>query len=118
MIYGGWSHCNIAKIKDDFTEFIPFDDGTVFQEITPEGYVERPFMFHRHGRYYFMWSKVGWGGPNYSVAFAIADSPLGPFKRIGRVLQQDPKVATGAGHHSVIHDKMVIGGMPSTTVAP
>ncbi len=105
MIYGGWSHCNIAKLKDDFTGFIPFDDGTVFKEITPQGYVEGPIMFIRNGKYYFMWSEGGWGGPHYSVAYAIADSPMGPFNRIGKVLQQDPEVATGAGHHSVIHDK-------------
>ena len=37
------------------------------------------------------------------MAYAIADSPLGPFQRIGKVLQQDPSVATGAGHHSVLH---------------
>jgi GH43 family beta-xylosidase len=104
MIYGGWSHCNIAKMKDDFTGFIPFDDGTTFKEITPQGYVEGPIMFHRDGKYYFMWSEGGWGGPHYSVAYAIADSPLGPFKRIAKVLQQDRNVATGAGHHSVIHD--------------
>ena len=60
-------------------------------------------MFKRNGKYYFMWSEGGWGGPNYSVAYAISDSPVGPFKRIGKILQQDPKVATGAGHHSVIH---------------
>jgi beta-xylosidase len=105
MIYGGWSHCNIAKLKDDFTGFVPFDDGTIFREITPEGYVEGPTMFRREGRYYFMWSEGGWTGPNYSVAYAIADSPTGPFKRIAKVLQQDPEVATGAGHHSVIHDE-------------
>ncbi|HEX2973769.1 MAG TPA: glycoside hydrolase family 43 protein [Tepidisphaeraceae bacterium] len=103
MIYGGWSHCNIAKLNDDFTGFVPFEDKTVFKEITPQGYVEGPFMFLKDGKYYFMWSEGGWGGPNYSVAYAIADSPRGPFKRIGKVLQQDPKVATGAGHHSVIH---------------
>ncbi len=103
IIYGGWSHCNIAKLKDDFTGFIPFEDGTVFKEITPEGYVEGPFMFIRDGKYYFMWSEGGWTGPDYSVAYAISDSPLGPFRRIGKVLQQDPAIATGAGHHSVIH---------------
>jgi beta-xylosidase len=59
-------------------------------------------MFIRNGKYYFMWSEGGWTGPNYAVAYAIADSPLGPFQRIGKILQQDPKVATGAGHHSVI----------------
>lgn len=102
MIYGGWRHCNIVKLKDDFTGFQPFDDGAVFREITPEGYVEGPFMFIRNGKYYFMWSEGGWTGPDYSVAYAIADSPFGPFKRIGKILKQDPNVATGAGHHSVI----------------
>ncbi|MBN8457163.1 MAG: glycoside hydrolase family 43 protein [Verrucomicrobia bacterium] len=102
MIYGGWRHCNIARMKDDFTGFQAMPGGGVFKEITPEGYVEGPFMFIRGGKYYFMWSEGGWTGPDYSVAYAVADSPMGPFKRVGKILQQDPKVATGAGHHSVI----------------
>lgn len=104
LIYGGWRHCNIAKLNNDFTGFVPFADGTTFKEITPEGYVEGSFMFIKDGKYYFMWSEGGWTGPDYSVAYAIADSPLGPFKRIGKILKQDPAVATGAGHHSVIHN--------------
>ena len=104
IIYGGWRHCNIAQLKDDFTGFIPFADGSVFKEITPAGYVEGPIMFIRNNKYYFMWSEGGWGGPDYSVAYAIADSPFGPFQRIGKILQQDSAVATGAGHHSVIHN--------------
>jgi len=102
LIYGGWGHCNIAKLNKELTGFIPFEDGKVFKEITPKDYVEGPFMFIRNGKYYFMWSEGGWGGPNYSVAYAIADNPAGPFTRIGKVLQQDKNVATGAGHHSVI----------------
>lgn len=105
LIYGGWKHCNIAKLNKDFTGFIPFQDGTTFKEITPKGYVEGPFMFKKDGKYYFMWSEGGWTGPDYSVAYAIADSPFGPFQRIAKILQQDPKIATGAGHHSVIHKK-------------
>jgi beta-xylosidase len=104
MIYGGWGRCNITKLKEDFTGFLPFDDGTLFKEITPKGYVEGPFMFLHNNRYYFMWSEGGWGGPNYRVAYAIADSPFGPFERLGTVLQQDSTVATSAGHHSIIHD--------------
>jgi beta-xylosidase len=103
MIYGGWRHCNITKLKADFTGFEPFPDGTTFKEITPKGYVEGPWMFLRNGKYYFMWSEGGWTGPDYSVAYAIADAPTGPFTRIGKILQQDTAVATGAGHHSVIH---------------
>ncbi len=104
IIYGGWKHCNIARLKDDFTGFIPFEDGSIFKEITPENYVEGPMMFIRNNKYYLMWSEGGWGGPNYSVAYAIADSPFGPFKRAGKILQQDTAVATGAGHHSIIHN--------------
>ncbi len=102
MVYGGWSHCNLVRLNDDFTGLVPFEDGRIYREITPEGYVEGPTMFRRNGKCYFMWSEGGWTGPDYSVAYAIADSPLGPFERIDKVLQQDPKVATGAGHHSVI----------------
>ena len=102
LIYGGWRHCNICRLKNDFRGLEPFADGTMFKEITPEGYVEGSVLFRRGTKYYFMWSEGGWTEPDYSVAYAIADSPLGPFKRIARILQQDPKVATGAGHHSVI----------------
>lgn len=102
LIYGGWQHCNIVKLRSDFTGFIPFDDGTIFKEITPEKYVEGPFMFKRNGKYYFMWSEGGWTGPDYSVAYAIADSPFGPFKRVDKILEQNAAIATGAGHHSVI----------------
>ena len=101
LIYGGWRHCNIARLNQTFTGFVPFDDGVTFREITPQGYVEGSWMFVRDGRYYFMWSEGGWTGPNYAVAYAIGATPRGPFERIGRILQQDPAVATGAGHHSV-----------------
>ncbi|MGE9314692.1 glycoside hydrolase family 43 protein [Niabella sp. CJ426] len=102
MYYGGWRHCNVAKLKKDFTGFEPFADGAIFKEVTPEKYVEGPFMFIRNGKYYFMWSEGGWTGPDYSVAYAIADSPMGPFKRVDKILQQNPAIATGAGHHSVL----------------
>ncbi len=104
MYYGGWGRCNVVKLKDDFTGIVPFQDGAVFREVTPQGYVEGPFMFKRNGKYYFMWSEGNWGGPEYRVAYSIADSQLGPFKRIDTILQQDQEVATGAGHHSVIHN--------------
>jgi beta-xylosidase len=102
LIYGGWQHCNIARLKDDFTGFIPYADGSVFKSITPQNYVEGPVMFRRQGKYYFMWSEGGWTGPDYSVAYAVGNSPFGPFERVGKVLQQDLKVGTGAGHHAVI----------------
>lgn len=102
MYYGGWGHCNMVRLSQDLLHVIPFKDGSTYREVTPKGYVEGPFMLKRGGKYYFMWSEGGWGGPDYSVAYAISDSPFGPFNRVGKILQQDPKIATGAGHHSVI----------------
>lgn len=104
LYYGGWRHCNVAKFNDDFTDFVPLSDGSIFKEVTPDGYVEGPFMFIRNGKYYFMWSEGDWVGPDYCVAYAISDNPFGPFERIGKILQQNPKIATGAGHHSVVHE--------------
>ena len=105
MYYGGWGHCNIVKLSPDLLGVVPFDDGTVYKEVTPQDYVEGPFMLKRNGKYYFMWSEGGWGSPDYRVAYAIADSPFGPFRREGIILQQDADVATGAGHHSVVRGK-------------
>jgi beta-xylosidase len=104
LIYGGWRHCNIVKLKNDFTSLLPYDDRSFFKEITPQGYVEGPLMFVRDHKYYFMWSEGNWTGPDYSVAYAMGDSPFGPFKRIGKILQQNTSVATSAGHHSIIHE--------------
>ncbi|SOD64120.1 protein of unknown function [Streptomyces zhaozhouensis] len=103
LYYGGWGHANVVKLNADMTSLGAFDDGTTFREITPENYVEGSFMFKRDGTYYLMWSEGGWTGPDYSVSYAMSDSPTGPFERIARVLEQDPAVARGSGHNSVIN---------------
>ena len=102
LFYGGWGHCNVGVLADDFRGFVPFEDGELFHEITPEGYVEGPLLFRRAGRYYFMWSEGGWGNASYRVAYAVADRPTGPFRRVGTILESDEAIATGAGHNSVL----------------
>ncbi|BBE19583.1 alpha-1,2-mannosidase [Aquipluma nitroreducens] len=103
IIYGGWGHCNIAKLNNDFTGLVPYPDGNTVKEITPEGYVEGPLMFIRNGKYYMMWSEGGWTNDSYKAAYGISDSPFGPFKKMGTILKSDPAIATGAGHHSVVN---------------
>jgi hypothetical protein len=104
MYYGGWGHANVVKLNDDMTSLGTFADGSTFREITPAPeYVEGSQMFKRNGKYYLMWSEGGWTGPNYSVSYAMADSPIGPFTRLAKVLAQDPAVARGSGHNSVIN---------------
>jgi len=103
IIYGGWGRCNIGKLADDFRSLQPFADGDTVKEITPEGYVEGPVMFKKSGWYYLMWSEGNWTDGSYQVAYGRAKSITGPFPKMGTVLQSDPEVATGAGHHSVLH---------------
>jgi len=103
MFYGGWRHCNISILNDDFTGFVPWSDNKLFKEITPEGYVEGPFVFRRKNNYYFMWSEGSWGNDTYKVAYAMSDKVTGPYKRICTILESDKNIATGAGHNSVIN---------------
>ena len=103
IIYGGWGHCNMARLKDDFTGLIPLNDGTLVKEITPNGYVEGPVLFFRKGWYYLMWSEGGWTNDSYKVSYGMSKSVLGPYGKKNIVLSSDKNVATGAGHHSVIN---------------
>lgn len=102
MYYGGWGHCNIVKLAPDLLSIVPFEDGTLYKEVTPNNYTEGPFMLKRDGKYYFMWSEGAWTGHDYCVAYAIADSPFGPFERVGKILERDDSIGTGAGHHSIV----------------
>ena len=104
MYYGGWSHCNLVRLAEDFRSLVPFEDGDLYKDVTPQDYVEGPFMVYKDGKYFFMWSEGKWKQDNYRVAYAIADSPFGPFEREETILQTDPAIGTGAGHHSVVKD--------------
>lgn len=103
LFYGGWKHCNVVKLSADMRSITPFADGSTFKEITPPGYVEGSFMIKRKGVYYLMWSEGGWTGPDYSVAYATGPSATGPFTPKGKILEQDFRIARGAGHHSVLN---------------
>jgi beta-xylosidase len=60
-------------------------------------------MFMRDGKYYFMWSEGAFTNSSYNVAYAISDSPFGPFNRIGAAILRNETVGNGAGHHSVVN---------------
>ena len=103
MIYGGWGKCNLVKLADDFKSLVPLPDGSMYKDMTPEGYVEGSVMFERKGKWYFMWSEGNWTNSSYKVAYGMADTPFGPFKRIATILSEKKDMATGAGHHSVMN---------------
>lgn len=103
LYYGGWSHCNVARLNEDMTGFVPFESGETFHSITPEGYVEGPCMIKKDGLYYFMWSMGNWVDGSYRVAYGVSDNPLGPFENKGTILERQEPVAEGPGHHGYLH---------------
>ena len=98
LYYGGWGHCNMAVMNENMTGFVPFEDGSIFKEITPEDYVEGPCMIKEFGKYYFLWSSGGWTQANYHVNYAVSDSPFGKFEIMGTILEKEEGIANGPGH--------------------
>jgi len=82
LYYGGWGHCNIVRLNDDFTALRPFEDGEIYKEVTPENYVEGPFMFKKDGKYYLMMSGCSGWAPNEARS-AVANSIWGPWEELG-----------------------------------
>lgn len=65
---------------------------------TPPLFTEGAFMHERHGTYYLSYSHGHWNGPDYSVHYATAPTPTGPWTYRGPILQSDA-THQGPGHH-------------------
>lgn len=60
-------------------------------------------MFERAGTYYLSYSSGKWRESSYSVHYATATSPTGPWQYAGTILASDAKYK-GPGHHAFLHD--------------
>lgn len=99
----GWNwvngRCWAVKLRPDMVTF----DGEV-RDVTPGSYFEGPLMLKQGGRYYLMNSVGKTTADTYAVAYAVGDTPFGPF----RDAPNSPILATDAavhvispGHHAV-----------------
>lgn len=75
--------------------------GSVYEWHTLEG----PSVVHRLGRYWMTFSGGAWTGEGYGVAWAVADSPLGPWTPASAedamLLRSTPDGYRGPGHNSL-----------------
>lgn len=69
----------------------------------PPSFTEAPFMHERDGLYYLSYSHGSWNRGNYSVHYATAPSPTGPWAYRGVILESDA-TRQGPGHHSFLRD--------------
>lgn len=103
LYYGGWRHCNVCRMKEDMTGFLPVEGENCYKEITPEDYVEAPCMIREGDTYYFMWSAGDWGDGSYHVNYAVSNSPIGGFGKATAILASQLPLAAGPGHHGVFY---------------
>lgn len=95
-----WSGMGIrgGRLKENMTEL---ENGGQVMEGLPEGFKEGPFAFKREGRYYltFPWVRKDQG--TETLAYAMSDSPLGPWQFKGLIMEEhDNRCWTN--HHSLV----------------
>lgn len=98
LYFGGHGHAVVVELNDDMVSL-----RGAFYKVTPESYVEGPFLLKRNGIYYFFWSEGNWSDSSYAVAYAMSTSPFGPFVRHATILQSRQGIGKGPGHNSVIN---------------
>lgn len=92
------SRLKIFELNDDMVSLkreVPVEN--------PPHFTEGTFMHERNGIYYLTYSHGWWQGDSYSVHYATAPSPTGPFTYQGPILVGNDK-HKGPGHHSIIQD--------------
>ncbi len=107
-IYWGNGYMAGAELNDDMVSL----KKVTTTVMTPKGgtlkdyaYREAPYVFFRHGTYYFVWSVDDTGSANYHVAYGTSDSPLGKIKVASDpivTIQDKGKEIYGPAHCSVI----------------
>lgn len=101
LLYAGGS----AGSKLRVFELAP-DMVTIAHELPveqPPFFTEGAFMHERGGIYYLSYSSGHWNQADYSVHYAMATSPTGPWKYRGPILVSDRKYK-GPGHHAFVRD--------------
>lgn len=68
----------------------------------PEGFKEGPFAFKHNGRYYLTFPWVRHEGGTETLAYAMSDSPLGPWQFKGIIMKESP-TKCWTNHHSIVN---------------
>ena len=100
--YGIWAY----ELEDDLVTVKPETETRVLWptdswEMCWGNVTEGPFVLKHNGTYYLTYSGPGYDTKDYSVGYATADSPLGPYKKYAAnpVLTHTSKLY-GPGHHN------------------
>ena len=98
-----WSGMGIrgGRLKENMTELA---NGSQVMEGLPEGFKEGPFAFKRDGRYYLTFPWVRKDKGTETLAYAMSDSPLGPWQFKGIIMTEHDN-SCWTNHHSLVEYK-------------
>ena len=97
-----------ARLKDNMTELdgpaVRLDGGPGFREkyALPRGQKEGPHVFEKDGKFYLTYPWVQ--DRTECLAYAMGDSPLGPFEYKGKIMEKSPNECW-TNHHSFVEYK-------------
>ena len=90
-----------ARLKNNMKAL---DGPVTMMEGLPEGFKEGPFAFKRNGRYYLTFPWVRQEGGTETLAYAISNSPLGPWDFRGIIMAEHAN-RCWTNHHSLVEYK-------------
>ncbi len=97
-IYWSGMGLRVARLKDNMMEL---DSEPVQIDGLPEGFKEGPFAFERNGKYYLTFPWVREKNGTETLAYAMADNPMGPFTFKGIIMDESP-TGCWTNHHSIV----------------
>ncbi len=97
-IYWSGMGLRVARLKDNMMEL---DSEPVQIDGLPEGFKEGPFAFERNGKYYLTFPWVREKNGTETLAYAMADHPMGPFTFKGIIMDESP-TGCWTNHHSIV----------------
>ncbi len=100
-IYWSGMGLRVARLKDNMMEL---DSDPVQIGGLPEGFKEGPFAFERNGKYYLTFPWVREKNGTETLAYAMADNPMGPFTFKGIIMDESP-TGCWTNHHSIVEYK-------------
>lgn len=95
-IYWSGMGISVAKLKPSMMELA---SEPIRVQGLPEGFKEGPFAFKRNDKYYLTFPWVE--NQTETLAYAMSDSPTGPFEFKGVIMEESP-VGCWTNHHSIV----------------
>ena len=99
-IFTARGRISVAKLKDNMIE-VDGEPQTV-ANLPTRGLIEGPYAFERNGKYYLTYPHVE--NQIERLEYSMGDSPMGPFKPVGVIMDESP-TGCWTNHHSLVQYK-------------